>query len=72
MFLGFLVDGFQKVGRVDAVDERDVRDNVFDFIGLQVANEVPSDVLRQYFVFVAHLLGVVLSKGTLTCIVGFL
>ena len=44
----------------------------FDFVGLQVTNEVPLDVLRQDFVLVAHLLGVVLSKGTLTGIVGFL
>ena len=72
MLFGFLIDGFKQVGRVYAVNECNIRDDVFDFVGLQVANKVPLDVLRQHFVLVAHLKGMVLAKNALTCIIGFL
>jgi hypothetical protein len=54
------------------VDERDEGDDVFDFIGLQVTDEVPLYVLRQGFVLVAHLEGMVFAENALTGIVGFL
>ena len=72
VFLGLLVDGLKQVSRINAMDEGDVWDDVFDLVGLQMADKVPLDILRQYLVLVAHLLWVVLSKDTLTGIVCFL
>ena len=72
VLFGFLVDGFEQVGRVDAVDERDKGDDVFDFVGLQMADEMPLDILREHLMLVAHFKGMVLAENALTSIVGFL
>lgn len=69
VFGGVLVDLFEQVETVDAVDHRHVRGDVFDFVGLKVADEVPFDVLREDFVFGFHLLGVVLTKNALSMLV---
>ena len=55
-----------------SVTKGNERDDVFDFVGLQVADEVPLDVLRQCLMLVAHLKGMVFAENALSGVVGFL
>lgn len=67
---GFLVYGLQQREGVDAVDERDVGDNVLDFIGLEVSDEMPLDVLGELGMLVAHFEGFVFAEEALPKVVG--
>ena len=66
---GILVYLLQKRFAVDAVDHRNIRGNVFDFVGLQVSDEMSLDVLGKHFVLGLHLLRLVLAKRPLSGII---
>jgi len=44
------------------MQEHNVRQNSFDFVGLERANQVPSDISRQMRLFREQLLHPILSK----------
>ncbi len=68
-FLTLLTDFCQEFVRVNSMDETDERGDVFDFVGLQMADKVPTDVFGELFVFLAQLLHVTFAKNALTGIV---
>ena len=55
---------------VDRMDQRDERGDVFDLVGLQVADQVPLDVLGQGFVFFAQFLRAALAENAVAGVVG--
>ena len=44
-FGGLALDGFGQTRAVHRMDQRDERRNIFDLVGLQVADHVPLDIL---------------------------
>ena len=69
---GLLVDLAKQVVAIDGMNEADERGDVLHFVGLQVPNEVPFDVLGQGFVLLHHFLHMTFAEDALSCIVGFL
>ena len=66
---GGLVDLLEQRETVNAVNQRHIRGDVLDLVGLQMTDEVPFDVLGELRVFVTHLLSVVLTENALTVLV---
>ena len=54
------------------MDEGHIRSHVLDFVGLQMADEVPFDVLGKGFVLHGHFLHLRFSEDALSSVVGFL
>ena len=69
VFSSQLVDFHQQRFAVNAVNHSHIGGNVFDFVGLQMTDKVPLDILRQHLVFGLHLLGLVLSEQPLALVI---
>ena len=63
------LDGLGQPGAVNRLDQRHERGDVFDLVGLQVADHMPLDVLGQGFVFFAQLLRTALAEDAVAGIV---
>ena len=46
--------------------------NIFNFIGLQMSNHMPTDILWKFLIFIYDFLNFVLTKITSPCIISFL
>lgn len=64
------VDLFEQVLAVDAVDKVYEWCYIFDFVALEVTDEMPLYILGQHSVFYFKVLGLALAKLALSCIVG--
>ena len=71
VFDRFFLDHVQQFRRFHRMDHRDEWGDVFDFIGLQAADLMPSDVLRQGMVLLDEFLRAVFSESALPGPVGF-
>ena len=69
---GLPVNFFQQFQAIDRLDEGHKRGNVFDLIGLQMANLMPLHVGGELGLLVNHLLHTIFAKMTATGLVGFL
>ena len=69
---GLLVDFSQQTRGIDSVDERHVGGDVFDLVGLQMADEMPFYALQvgQFAMLQLQFLGMALAEDTLTGSVG--
>ena len=54
------------------MDEGHIRSHVLDLVRLQMADEMPLDVLREDFVFLCHLLHLAFAEDALSGIVSLL
>ena len=68
----FFINGLQQIEGVDGMNQPRERYDVFDFVCLQMSDEMPVDVLWQNLVFVAHLERMVLAEYTLSGFVSLL
>lgn len=64
-----LIDFHQQRFTVNTMDHRHIGGDVFDLVGLQVADEVPLDILGQHLVFGLHFLGLVLAEQSLALVI---
>ena len=65
-----LVDLAKQLGRIDRLHHRDIGRDIFHLVCLQVADEVPLDVLRQGLHLLSQLLLVALAEDALSRLVG--
>ena len=70
-FGGLALDGFGQTRAVHRMDQRDERRDIFDLVGLQVADHMPLDILGQRLVFFAQLLRTALAEDAVSRVVGF-
>ena len=66
---GALLEFVKQAIAVHRMHQVHERGDVFDLVGLQVTDEVPFDVGRQQGLFVAQLLGIILSEAPLPQVV---
>src|SRR6056297_1562465 len=69
--LPFLIDHLQKLGFIHTMNKAYKRGDVFDFIGLQMPDHVPFNVLGELFIFIRQLLHPVFPEDFMTCLIGF-
>ena len=68
--LGPGLDGFQEVKGVYGLGQGDVWQDQFEFIGLEMADEMPLDIGRKQGHLGRQFLRTVFSKHPLACVVG--
>lgn len=64
-FGSLFIDFNQQFIRVYGMYHSYIRGHVFDFVCLQVADEMPFNVFGQGFIFLSHFLHVALTENTL-------
>ena len=64
------VDGLQQMERIHRLDQGDVRKDQLELVGLEMADEVPFDILRHLGDFLRQFLRPVLAEDTLAGPVG--
>ena len=67
--LVYLLEQFQ---RVNSLNHRHIRGDIFHLVGLQMSDEVPFDITGQRSMLLAQFLFVALTKDALTLLVGCL
>ena len=62
LFLCFLLDAFRQLVRTQRMNHDSPADHIFDFIPLQIADHMPSEILRQNIIFVPELLRLIFTE----------
>ena len=65
------VDGFQKMKRVNGLDQSHIGQDKFEFIGLEMADKMPLDIWRHEWNLGGEFLGAALGKDALTGVIRF-
>ena len=61
----FLVNRFQQFQAIDAVNQVNKRGDIFYLVGLQMSNEMPADICRQYRLLTNQFLHIIFSEVAL-------
>ena len=64
------INGFQEMERIHGLHHRNVREDEFELVGLEMTNEVPLDVGGHLRDFLGQFLRTVLTEDTLARIIG--